>query len=320
MATEIRDAAQGTCLVHIDGPVLRAGAAGPRVAYVAEPDVLDAPAGRRLLHLDGDDVRRAPGEARVACWEDGALRRAPSWPALCVVEGAAVQEPSGAARFVIAGDAPSRAQLTAALHHIDPALFQPSPDEEAQLGARFEIDEPLPVLDGAWRAAAGELGTFEIRSRPAAPWVAVRHAAADGRTWSGVGARNVRLERLEIVVAMAPDASAELGLLLDGDGDGPTMAWLPAPVVDGRDDLTREGLAGGFEGSLAPHPKGADEGREALVAPGGIPAWRFGGKELFAGSADAQVRLWHMTLDGDRLAGDYITGDGAFGLTVLERG
>ncbi|MFO0744397.1 MAG: hypothetical protein U1F43_01835 [Myxococcota bacterium] len=324
MPTDVLDAPGGNRLLYIDGPVLRAHPGGPRLAYIEEPDILDAPAGHLLLHLADDEVKKTPSGPALACWDAATLRRAPGFPALLVVDVRDVRTADGRRRYYLDGTMPTMIQLTAALHHLDPSLFAPSAEELAQLYAHFSATEPGPVIDGAWQVAsasgAAQRGTVHIASRPSSPWLAVEHAAADGRSWKGIGTRTVGpADRLELVIAMAPDGSADLGVLLDGDGDGPTMAWLPRAVAAGRDEVAREGPAARFEAGLTPHARPAEAQREALVAPGDAPVWRLHGKEVFTAWAEGDVQLWHLVVDGDALHGALIAGQGVSGDFELTR-
>jgi hypothetical protein len=138
--THVRPVPGGKVLAFIDGNDLRAAAGGKRMLFVDGENIRPEPGGKRLLFLDGSHVRPEPGGTRLAFWDGPTLRRGPGGKILLVVDGADIRPEAGGKRlYFLDGPAPSRAQLTAALLHIQPDLFKLTKAEEA--AAKTAISE-----------------------------------------------------------------------------------------------------------------------------------------------------------------------------------
>jgi hypothetical protein len=129
--THIRPAPGGKVLAFIDGNDLRTAAGGKRILFIDGDAIRPEPGGKRLLFVDGSHVRPEPGGTRLAYWDGPTLRRGPGGKILLVVDGTDIRPEAGGKRlYFLDGPAPSRAQITAALFHIQPELFKLTKAEE----------------------------------------------------------------------------------------------------------------------------------------------------------------------------------------------
>jgi hypothetical protein len=144
--THVRPAPGGKVLAFIDGNDLRAAPGGKRLLFIDGENIRPEPGGKRLLFLDGSNVRPEPGGTRLAFWDGWTLRRGPGGKILLVVDGPDIRPEAGGKRlYFLDGPAPSRAQITTALFHVQPDLFKLTKAEEAAAKAAISEGEAWDI-------------------------------------------------------------------------------------------------------------------------------------------------------------------------------